>query len=60
MKKLAFLIEKENQCLKNEVKNQQTAIEMLMTGDNCGNEWELVKMIKSRRIPTNFCLFNAF
>ena len=56
MKKLAFLIEKENQCLKNEVKNQQPAMEMLMTGDKCGNEWKLVKMIKSRRIPTKLLL----
>ena len=56
MKKLAFLIEKENQCLKNEVKNQQATIEMLMTGDKCGNEWKVVKMIKSRRIPTKLLL----
>ena len=36
-------LEKENQCLKNEIKNQQTAIEMLITNDNCVDEWKTVK-----------------
>ena len=29
------ILEKKNQCLKNEVKNQQVVIEMLITGDKC-------------------------
>ena len=28
---------------KNEVKNQQAVIEMLITGDKCRNEWKVVK-----------------
>ena len=44
------ILEKENQCLKNEVKNQQAAIEMLITEDKCGNEW---KVVKNDKIKTN-------
>ena len=32
------ILQKEKQCLKSEVKNQQVVIEMLITGDRCGNE----------------------
>ena len=36
--------EKENQCLKNEIKNQQAVIEMLITNDTCAaEEWKTVK-----------------
>ena len=35
--------EKENQCLKNEIKNQQAVIEMLITNDKCADEWKTVK-----------------
>ena len=40
-----FLFEKENQCLKNKIKNQQVVIEiqMLITNDKCTNEWKTVK-----------------
>ena len=41
------MLEKENQCLKNEIKNQQEVIEMLITNDKCANEWKTVK-IKSK------------
>ena len=37
------MLEMENQCLKNEIKNQQAVIEMLITNDKCTNEWETVK-----------------
>ena len=37
------ILEKENHCLKNESKNQQVVIEMLITGDKCRNEWKVVK-----------------
>ena len=37
------ILEKENQCLKNEIKNQQAVIEMLITNDKCSDEWEIVK-----------------
>ena len=37
------MFEKENQCLKNEIKNQQTVIEMLITNDKCADEWKAVK-----------------
>ena len=37
------MLEMENQCLKNEIKNQQVVIEMLITNDKCTNEWETVK-----------------
>ena len=43
------ILEKENQCLKNEVKNQQAAIEMLITGDKCRNEWKVIKNDKSKK-----------
>ena len=43
------ILEKENQCLKNEVKNQQAAIEMLITGDKCRNEWKVTKNDKSKK-----------
>ena len=32
------ILEKENQCLKNEVKNQQFVVEMLITRDKCENK----------------------
>ena len=32
------MLEKENQCLKNEIKNQQAVIEMLITNDKCADE----------------------
>ena len=35
--------EKENQCFKNEIKNQQAVIEMLITNDKCAKEWTTVK-----------------
>ena len=34
---------------KNEVKNQQAVIEMLITGDKCRNEWKVVKNDKSKK-----------
>ena len=37
------MLEKENQCLKNEIKNEQVVIEMLITND----EWKTMK-IKSK------------
>ena len=37
------ILEKENHCLKNESKNQQAVIELLITGDKCRNEWKVVK-----------------
>ena len=37
------MLEKENQCLKNETKNQQAVIEMLITNDKCAAEWKTVK-----------------
>ena len=37
------MLEKENQCLKNEIKNQQAVIEMLITNDKCSDEWKIVK-----------------
>ena len=37
------MLEKENQCLKNEIKNQQAVIEMLITNDKCADEWKTVK-----------------
>ena len=44
------ILQKEKQCLKSEVKNQQVVIEMLITGDRCGNEW---KVVKNDKIKTN-------
>ena len=32
------MLEKENQCLKNEIENQQAVTEMLITNDNCADE----------------------
>ena len=32
------MLEKENQCLKNAIKNQQARIEMLITNDKCADE----------------------
>ena len=49
--KKTAIFERENQCLKNEVKNQPSVPEMFIMRDQCGNEWEEVKKIKSRRIP---------
>ena len=37
------MLENENQCLKNEIKNQQAVIEMLITNDKCADEWKTVK-----------------
>ena len=37
------MLEKENQCLKNEIKNQQAVIGMLITNDKCADEWKTVK-----------------
>ena len=37
------MLKKENQCLKNEIKNQQVVIEMLITNDICADEWKTVK-----------------
>ena len=37
------MLEKENQCLKNEIKNQQAVIEMLITNDKSTDEWKTVK-----------------
>ena len=37
------MLEKENQCLKNEIKNQQAVIEILITNDKCTDEWKIVK-----------------
>ena len=37
------ILEKENQCLKNEIKNQQAIIEMLITNGKCADEWKTVK-----------------
>ena len=31
------MLEKENQCLKNKIKNQQVVIEMLITNDKCAD-----------------------
>ena len=44
------ILEKENHCLKNEVKNQEAVIEMLIPGYKCGNEW---KVAKNYKIKTN-------
>ena len=53
------ILEKEN--LKNEVKNQQAVIEMLITGDNSRNEWKVVKNDKGKKNTNqNLCLFNTF
>ena len=37
------ILEKENQCLKNEIKNQQAVLEMLIINGKCANEWKTVK-----------------
>ena len=37
------MLEKENQCLKNEIKNQQAVIEILITNDKCAEEWKTMK-----------------
>ena len=37
------MLGKENQRLKNEIKNQQAVIEMLITNDKCADEWKTVK-----------------
>ena len=37
------MLEKESQCLKNEIKNQQAALEMLITNDKCIDDWKTVK-----------------
>ena len=37
------MLEKENQCLKNQIKRQQVVIEMLITNDRCTDEWKTVK-----------------
>ena len=37
------MLEKENQCLKNNIKNQQAVIEMLIVNDKCTDEWKRVK-----------------
>ena len=37
------MLEKENQCLKNKIKNQQVVTEMLITNDKCADEWKTVK-----------------
>ena len=37
------MLEKENQCLKNEIKNQQVVIEMLITNDKCADKWKTMK-----------------
>ena len=37
------MLEKENQCLKNKIKNQQAVIEMLIINDKCADEWKTVK-----------------
>ena len=37
------ILEKENQCLKNKIKNQQAVIEMLITNNKCNDEWKTVK-----------------
>ena len=43
------ILEKENQCLKNEIKNEQAVIEMLITGNKSGKEWKVVKNDKIKR-----------
>ena len=40
------ILGEENQCLKNKVKNQQAVIEMLIIGDNCGNERNIQYLVK--------------
>ena len=37
------MLEKESQCLENEIKNQQAAIEMLITNDKCIDDWKTLK-----------------
>ena len=37
------MLEKENQCLKHKIKNQQAVIEMLIANDKCADEWKTVK-----------------
>ena len=37
------MLEKENQCLKNEIKNQPVVVEILITNDKFANEWKTVK-----------------
>ena len=37
------MLEKESQCLKNEIKHQQAAIEMLITNGKCIDDWKTVK-----------------
>ena len=46
------ILEKENQCLKNEIKNEQAVIEMLITGNKSGKEWKAVKNDKIKRNTT--------
>ena len=49
-RKKITILEKENQCLKNKVKNQHFVVEILITRDKCGNKWEVVK---NNKIKTN-------
>ena len=37
------MFEKENQCLKNEIKNQQAVIDMLITNYKCADKWKTEK-----------------
>ena len=39
--------------LKNEIKNQQAVIEIVITGDKCGNKWKVVKDKSGSKIMTN-------
>ena len=43
------VLEKENQCLMNEVKNQQAVIEMIIIGGKCRKEWKVVNTDKSEK-----------
>ena len=37
------MLKKENQCLKNEIKNHQAVMKMLITNDNCTDDRKTVK-----------------
>ena len=61
------ILEKENQYLKKETKNQQVVIEMLITYDKYANEWKTVKTksknntnIASPKNPSPVNLQNRF
>ena len=46
------MLEKENQCPKNEIQNQQAVTEMLITNEKCADEWKMVIKSNLRIIQT--------